>query len=471
MSKPFPDDPFLKGNFAPLTMECDAHDLPVRGEIPPGLAGRLFRNGPNPQFAPRDRYHWFAGDGMVHGFHFADGKVSYRNRWVRTPKFELEREAGRSLFGSFNNPLTSDPSVLGKDSSLANTNIVCHGGRLLALEEGHLPVEMDPETLATKGNLDFGGKLRGPVTAHPKIDPQTGELVFFAYNAKGRFTPWIAYYTADASGRVTRSELFETPFASMVHDFVATDRHVLFPILPLTGSLERAVNRKPAFAWEPELGSHIAIMPRNGTPADIRWFRAEGCYVFHPMNAWEADGKIYADVMKYEAAPLFPHADGTPGDPKKAIARLARWTFDLDGNSDQFKQEYIDDLPGEFPRFDERRAGLAYEHGYFACYHRDGSPDRGVGGFNAIADFNARTGERRIYALPSSDAVSEPVFVPRHASASEADGWLLSVIYRGTENRSDLIVLDTDDISKGPVAIIELAHRVPFGFHGNWLPA
>ena len=193
-------NPYLEGNFAPVRSEDDFH-LPVRGEIPAGLAGTLYRTGPNPQFEPRDNnHHWFAGDGMVHAFHVEDGKVRYRNRYVRTPKWRAENAAGKALFGTFGNPMTTDPDYIGQDAGVANTNIVFHAGRLLALEEAHAPFEMDPATLDSKGYLDFGGKF----TAHPKFDPVTGEMVFFSYSSGPMpFSNTVSYGVADASGRLT----------------------------------------------------------------------------------------------------------------------------------------------------------------------------------------------------------------------------------------------------------------------------
>lgn len=469
MSLPFPPLPYLSGNFAPIAMECDAADLPVLGALPPELQGTLYRNGPNPQYAPRDeRYHWFAGDGMVHAFAIAAGRVAYRNRWVRTEKFRLERAAGRALFGTFGNPLTSDPAVAGKDSGIANTNILWHGGRLLALEEAHLPVALDWRTLETQGPCSFDGKLAGGrMTAHPKIDPRTGELVFFAYSAAGPFTAAMLYGTVDAAGRLTRLERFAAPFASMVHDFMVTERHVLFPILPLTGSLARAMAGKPPYAWEPEKGAHVGIMRRDGSTAEMRWFHSDACYVFHPMNAWEEGDRIVAEVMQFEAAPLFPRADGSPGDPAQARARLCRWTFDLAGGSDGFTREYIDDLTGEFPRIDERRAGLSYRHGWFAA--RLGPDTRFA--FDTLVHLDRRDGARTLYRLPEGDAVSEPVFVPRTADAEEGDGFVLAVAWRGAEKRSDLLVFEAGALAAGPIAAAQLSHRVPFGFHGNWRPS
>ncbi len=371
MTKPFPEMPWLQGNYAPILFEADAPDLAVRGELPKDLAGTLYRNGPNPQFPPRDaNHHWFLGDGMIHAFRIADGRVAYRNRWVRTPKWQLEHDAHKALFGSWGNPATTDPSVLGKTGGTANTNIVWHADKLLALVESHLPFALDPETLAPQGYQDFAGAMAGlKFTAHPKIDPETGEMVFFAYSVGGFFAKTMLYGVVDKTGKVTRLQKFDAPFSAMVHDFLVTRNYVLFPILPLTGSLERAMSGKPAYAWEPAKGAYVGVMRRDADVSTIRWFQCDPCYVFHPMNAYEADGKIVADVSQFAAAPMFPLPDGTPGDPAQAIPHLTRWTFDLTANTDTVKQERIDDLAGEFPRLDERFAGLPYRHGYYAASH------------------------------------------------------------------------------------------------------
>ncbi|MFI4936503.1 MAG: carotenoid oxygenase family protein [Caulobacterales bacterium] len=457
-----PINPFLAGNYGPVRAEDD-FDLEVVGEIPAALRGAFYRNGPNPQFPPMDDYHWFSGDGMIHGFFVEDGKVRYRNRWVRTPRWQAENAAGKRLYGTFGNPMTTDPSVLGTDSGVANTNILWHGGHLLALEEGHAPFELDPKTLDSRGYVEA---YRGKVTAHPKIDPETGEMVWFAYMAGAMpFNTTVSYGVTDAAGQVVRRDDFEAPFCSMVHDFLVTRRHALFPILPLTGDLQRVMSGGPAFAWEPDKGSHVGVMRRDAGVETIRWFTTDALYVFHPMNAWEEGEKISADVMEYPAAPLFPNADGSPGT--GGPARLVRWTFDLADTSDTIKRTPLDDLPGEFPRFDERRAGLGYRHGWFAASTRRPEGVR----FDAIAHIDLTTGKRVQHVFDSGDAPGEPVFVPRSADAPEGDGWLVAVVYRQAEDRSDFVVFDAQDVPAGPIAVARLPRRVPFGFHGNWRAA
>jgi carotenoid cleavage dioxygenase len=454
--------PYLSGNFAPVRTEDD-FELKVRGQIPAGLRGALFRNGPNPQFDPADmsRHHWFAGDGMIHGFLIEGGRVLYRNRYARTPKWVLEHEHGRPILGALGQP-TTDPLGEGNEGGLANTNIIWHAGRLLALEEAHLPFEMDPRTLESRG---YVRPYANRVTAHPKIDPVSGEMFWFAYGVgQAPLSPGMSYGITAKDGSVVRRQEFQAPYTSMVHDFMVTENHVLFPVLPLTGSLERAMKGLPPFAWEPEKGAFVGVMRRDGDVSSIRWFNTAACYVFHPLNAWEEGGKLFCDVMRYDTAPLFPKADGSPGS--KAAARLARWTLDLNGASNAVRETPLDDLDGEFPRIDPRVETRKHRHGWYT----GDTTGSGTMVMNVIAHLDLATGRRQIYQLTGGDAAAEPVFVPRSADAPEGDGWLTAVVYRAAENRSDLLIFEALDIEKGPIAIAEVPRRVPFGFHGNWVP-
>jgi carotenoid cleavage dioxygenase len=323
--------------------------------------------------------------------------------------------------------------------------------------------------LESLGPHIYGGKLKGPMTAHPKIDPENGEMLFFGYNANGTISEHMTFSVVDKDGKLLRSESFTAPYAAMVHDFVVTRDHVILPIMPLTGSLERAFKGGPVYAWEPEKGSHIGIMPRNGSVQDLQWFRGEASYVFHPMNAHTTDdGKIVCDVCEYPQAPLFPGVDGKPGDPKKALAKLARWTFDLNAQSDRYQVELLHDLVCEFPRLDERRAGLPYRFGYFAG---DTQPPKKVGGYNVIAAIDHQTGKLSSYDVGEGCATSEPIFVPRRTGAEEGDGFLLAYVFDANRGASHMVVLDAQNVADGPLAKAMLDHRVPYGFHGNWRDA
>ncbi|CAN5678306.1 carotenoid oxygenase family protein [soil metagenome] len=475
MAQAFPtDNPFLRGYYGPVNTEADAGHLHITGEMPRELCGTLYRNGPNPQFAPRGPYHWFAGDGMIHAFHIENGNVAYKNRWVRTPKWEIENKEGEGLSGSFGNPRYTDPRVFALNSTVANTNIVWHGGKLLALEEAHAPFALDPANLMPVGSQGgyetFGDKLNGPFTAHPKVDPKTGEMVFFGYSAAGRFSKEVSIQTVTADGQVTRAEILEGPFPSMIHDFAVTRNWIVVPIFPLTSSMERAMGGQPPFAWEPDKGTHIAFIPRNGTVADTKWVTAPASYVFHPMNHFETeDGRVVIDVMKYDVAPLFPLPDGSPSAPEPPKARLFRWIFDLSGQSNTFKEQQLDDRAGEFPRFDERFSMSDYRHGWIVSGNivdaRTGEPRT-----DGLTHYDLVSGKNLTWTADPADRCGEPVFVPRHDAAAEGDGWLLSVVYRGNEARSDLAVFEATDVAKGPVALAHLSSKVPAGFHGNWRP-
>ena len=458
MSKPFPsDDPFLRGNYAPWSMEGEAHDMPVQGELPRELEGTFFRNGPNPQFAPRGRYHWFDGDGMIHAVSLRRGRASYRNRWVRTQRFQLERAAGEALFGGLADMAASDPRILGVSPNAANTHVVWHAGRLLALWEGGPPHELDPRSLETIGPFDFGGRLQGPMTAHPKLDPESGEMVFFGYSA---LPPFLRLHVASADGELVRSEEIEVPTPTMMHDFCVTREHVIFLVCPAVFRLENLAEGRPPIAWEPELGTKIGVLPRRGGSRDVRWLETDPCYVFHPMNSYTDGDRIVADVCRYPRLPLFgkPREDEEPLD-----ARLTRWTLDLAGGG--VKEERLDDAASEFPRLDERRAGLRYRHGYAAA--RLGERE-GIAGFDAVAHYDHERGRRRVHVFGPDDRVGEPVFVPRGPGSSEGEGFLLCFVYRGEERRSDLVVLDAENVESAPLATVQLPHRVPFGFHGSW---
>lgn len=461
---------FFTGNFAPVTTEQNISSLPVHGKIPLEINGALYRVGPNPQYPPRDdNYHWFSGDGMVHAFFINDGTVTYSNRWARTPKWNLENSAGQAMFGSFGNPATSDPLTFGKNTGTANTNVIWHGDRLFALEESHQPFEMDPVTLDSKGHQSFDHKINARCTAHPKVDPATGALHFFAYSPEGPGTSGMLYGVLDKNCEVTRLDSFKAPYASMVHDFMLTKSHVLFPITPLTTSIERAMNGKPLLAWESNKRTYVGVMARNASTDSLRWYETEPCHVFHVMNAWDDGKTAIAYVMQSDIAPGLPHADGQPGDPQQMAARLCRWTFDLQSSSTSFKREYLDDLVGEFPRIDDRYTGLCNRYGFYTC-HADARTRNDAEGvlFGSLACFDFQTETRQLYTLPAGDVISEPVFVPRADSAAEGDGWLLAVVWREAESRSDLVIFNAMDISAGPIATALLPCRVPFGFHGNW---
>jgi len=332
----------------------------------------------------------------------------------------------------------------------------------MALQEGSNPFEMNASNLDSIGWIETGGRF----TAHPKTDPDTGELVWFAYSSGTEpLNPYLDYGVTDASGRIVRRDQFRAPYCSMVHDFMVTKNYVLFPVLPLTGDLERAERGLPAFAWEPQKGAFVGIMKRDASVDTVRWMEVDPVYVFHPLNAYEDGDLIHCDMMEYPRAPLFPNADGSRGN--AAQARMVRWTINLADAGARVKRTPRDDLVGEFPRVDDRFSGRRYRHGWHAANAEMQEPLC----FDSIAHVDLDTNTRTLRRLGNGDSVGEPVFVARADDAPEGEGWLLAIVHRAVQNRSDLLILNAQDIAGEPEAVLELPCRVPAGFHGSWVGA
>jgi carotenoid cleavage dioxygenase-like enzyme len=468
MATPFPTDhPYLSRGFEPIRVECDCADLVVEGTIPTGLNGSLYRIGPNPQFAPRGPYNPLLADGMIHAFHIREGRVAYRNRWVRTKQWQRERTAGRSLFGTTGIPSDVDPEVAGLHTDgVANTGLVWHGQRLLALEEGHAPIQIDPVTLETLGQWTFDGALPGNMTAHPKVDPGTGEMFFFANFPNKDFSGALAFYAAGADGNLTRSEMIQGPFPALVHDFAITDDYILFFVCPITLSMERIRKGASPIGWEPARGTQIGVFPRRGSTSDIQWFTAPPSMAWHSMNAFQAGGAINLDVCA-QARPAFPDDQGkTPSD-ADLRQYLTRWTLDWSIPGSVVTTR-LNESVCEYPKIDERRVGLRHRFGFVVCA---GGPGTGDLFHRAVGRYELETGLLRTFHFGAASAISEAIFVPKNPDSAEADGHLLLTVFDELRNASYLAILDAMHIEEGPIAKAHLDHRVPLGFHGVWRPA
>jgi carotenoid cleavage dioxygenase-like enzyme len=449
-------NPFLNGNYAPWREEGDAYDLEIEGELPRELNGALYRIGPNPHFTPRGRYHWFDGDGMVHAFLLRDGRAAYRNRYVRTAGLTAEMKVGRALYGGLLEQPRELPPDMPPFKNAANTNIIGYANRMLALWEAGLPHELKPETLETVGTYDFGGKLNGPMTAHPKFDPVTGDLLFFGY---GPFPPYVTWYRAGRDGKLIESRGIDTGLPAMMHDFIATDNYAIFFVCPSVFHIENAAQGKPLVAWEPQHGTRIGAMNRK--TGEVKWFQDEAFYVFHFLNAYEENGSLIVDGCRMAALDMTGNSFG--GNPPLPW----RWSLNLQDGS--LRQNQIDDVSNEFPRFDERLAGRKHRYGYFV-----GGPNQSLDSdqpFQALLKRDYQTGKLETHSLGNNFMPGEPVFVPRSKSSGEDDGWILAVWYDAERNRSEMVVLDAHDFARRPIARVKLQHRVPWGFHGNWVPA
>jgi carotenoid cleavage dioxygenase len=472
MDVAFPNIPLYQGWGAPLRTESTIAGLElVQGALPPQLNGTLYRCGPDRQYAPMTADDVFIdGEGMVHMFRFAAGQVDYRSRWVRTERFLLQETARRSLFGRYRNRYTNDPSVAGRSPGTANTNIVWHGRRLLALKEDSMPVEVDPDTLETKGQWGYEGAVKAiSMTAHPKLDLHTNELLSFSYQARGDCTTDFAFYVIDADGRIAHEMWFDMPYPGMVHDFAVTDTHVIVPFFPLITNLEVLKKGGPFYQWHPDKNSFYAVFPRRGGTGDIRWFRGSTVSAGHMMNACNEGSKLHLDLCLYRGNcfDFFPSYDGSPFIP--APPQLTRLTFDLASAHDGYESKLLAPAPGEMPTCDPRYVGKPYRYGYMICRPTTAKP--GQMGMGAIGRFDHVSGQLITWEPGADCGVHEPTFVPRRSDAPEGDGYLLTLVNRIAENRSDLAILDAQHLERGPIATLKLPLRVRTTFHGNWVSA
>lgn len=431
---------FLEGNFAPWREENHYDNLEIIGAIPKDLNGVFIQNGPNPQFDPLGSYHWFQGDGMLHAIYFINGKVQYRNRWVQTERFKLERAAGKSL--------NSAPACA------ANTNIISFNNHLLALYEASSPIELDINSLETVGDYTFRNQIKNKLTAHPRYDYQTKELLAYSYiNDDGS----LHYYRVDCNGKLAATQQIDWPYKSMMHDFVITKNYIVFPVFPTTMSFERLMQGGSIFMWEgDQYETCFIVTDRDGN--EVARFFTDPCYVYHFGNAYEVGNSIIIDGMRAQTCALMPDKNGNIATKKDAQSMLARWCLDLKNH--QVSCEMLDTLTGEFPRFDERFNGHSYNYLYM------GANPNAENLFDRIVRYDLASGTRQDHCFKNS-IPREPVFIPK--SDKEGDGYVITVVYRNDEDRSDVVILDAQHISEEPIAIIKIPHRIPFGFHGNFM--
>ena len=388
------DDFFQRDNYAPVADELTEFDLPVEGAIPAELDGWYLRNGPNPRVATG---HWFTGDGMIHGIRIEGGRAAwYRNRWVRTESFEK----------SF--PLYNADGTRNLHASVANTHVVNHAGKTLALVESSLPYEITND-LETLGAYDFGGKLADSMTAHPKICPTTGELHFFGYGSI--FAPHVTYHRADANGELTINRPLDVPALTMMHDFALTAEHVIFMDLPVVFNLDIAMTgkRDMPYRWDDNYGARLGVLRRDDPFGEVRWFDIDPCYVFHVANAYDDGNSIVLQAVRYPEL-----WRGTSGFETDGV--LWSWTIDLQTGTVAERQ--LDDRPIEFPRIDDRLAGLPARYAVSVgenelgalrphhrrrrrapVRHRGVAGPAGRGGVRAVDDRARRRRQRLVHRL------------------------------------------------------------------------
>jgi len=438
---------FRTGNYAPVPDELTAFDLPVQGRIPAELNGWYLRNGPN---ARAGAAHWCVGDGMVHGVRLENGRAAwYRNRWVRTESFEHP-------IGLYN-----DDGTRNLHSSIANTHVVRHAGKTLALMEFSLPYEISND-LETVGVYDFGGKLNDSMTAHPKICPVTGEMHFFGTG--NILEPHVVYHRADADGGLTVNRPIDVPALTMMHDFALTAEHVVFLDLPLVFDLRVALAQQDVrelrdlpYRWDDDYGARLGVLRRDDPYGPVRWLDIDPCYVFHIANAYDVrsanENSVVLEVVRYPEIWR---------DSSKFSADAALWRWKLNLDTGVVEESQLDDRGVEYPRVDDRLAGAAARYSVAV-------------GSDALVRYDLQRGtasEQRFggggRGAPS--APSEAVFAPAAGESDELAGWYLTYVYDPVADGTDLVVIDASDFEGEPVARVRLPRRVPHGFHGNWIP-
>ena len=471
-----PDNRAFTGLNAPVRFEGTVQALEVVGELPPGLNGEYYRVGPDPAYPPfhKNFFPVVDGDGMIVMFSIREGRVDYRSRYVETERLRLQRAANRALFGAYRNPFSDDPTVAGANRGSANTTMRMHAGVLWALKEDSPGMAIEPVTLDTIGVNDFRGAMTSrTMTAHPKIDPKTGEMIFYGSAAKGETTPDIALLRADADGNLVDEQWLVAPYASMMHDFVVTERWIVFPVMPTTSNLERIRAGGPIYDWEPERGMYLGLMPRGGAADEIRWVQSDARWFYHVMAAHDDPDDpnlLVMDVTESGCQPFpFLHVDpARTWRPDLAQPTLTRWTVDT--RTGAFTARRLLDTASEMPRIDERYELGSYRHGY-VLVDDPAHPNLGPGRMNSLAHLDHATGAVTTVFAGEHTIFEEPQFVPRSPEAPEGDGWLLALRHHADTMLTDLVVLDTDDLPAGPVAVVRLPFRVRPGTHGTWVDA
>ena len=455
-------NPYLLNNFAPVHREITADKLKVIGHVPPELNGMYVRNGPNPQFTPLGHYHWFDGDGMLHAICLRDGEATYFNRYVQTQGLQIERQQGKAQWPGLQGNATYNLrnillyGLLIKNT--ANTALVYHAGRLLALWEMGKPYEIATDDLTTVGPYTFGGKLQHNFTAHPKVDPVTGEMMFLACNIIR--PPYLRYGVVSAVGEIQQVESIPLPNPVLMHDFAITEQYTIFMDLPLIFSRRKAVRSHVPFRFDPTHPTRFGIMPRHGNHKNLRWFDVQPCYVYHTLNAYEQGDEVVVIGCRVDDTNLFQDY------PPREQAYLYRWCFNL--KTGLVREGKLDDVMAELPRVNDNYVGQPVRYGYMCHGTAMPDPDNPIP-VTALLKYDLTREQYEVHNFGYRRYGGEAVYVPRPNANQEDDGWLLSFVHDIEEARSELLILHAQDVSGEAVARILLPQRVPYGFHGIWV--
>jgi carotenoid cleavage dioxygenase len=420
---------YLQGNYAPVKEIITEDNLEVIGSIPKELSGLYLRNGPNPIGSPNvKKYHWFTGEGMLHGVRIDEGKaIWYRN----------------NLVGSGN-----------------NTHVISHAGKIYAIAEaGDKPVEIDQQ-LNSLDTDPFHGTLETGFTAHTKFDSQSKELHGITY-AFPRGSYEAHYVVIGKDGRVKRTDLLPLSSGTMLHECAITENYVLVLDLSITFALSKLAKGYFPFSWNDDHQARIGLLNRKSDNVEIKWFNIDPCYFFHTVNAYEdQQGNVVVHAMRYQR--LFDEDWNGPFTEFPSL--LTRWTLNLaNGNA---SEQQLDDLPAEFPRMHPHLNGKFNRFGYLLGTGLGVKPD-----FGRIIKYDFVNKSNEVYELGEGKEGAESVFIPSENQKNEDDGYLMTYVYDKASDKSNLVIFHAQNIKSGPIAQIKLPQRVPFGFHGSWVPA
>lgn len=462
--------PYMNGPWKPMHREYDAQNMEVIGTIPDDIDGVYIRNTENPVHKPLGSYHPFEGDGMLHMMSFKDGKAVYRNRFVRTNAFMQEQAAGEALWSGW----TSFPSQSKREGEVqqpglkdaSSTDVIVHAGQVVSTfwqcGQGYA---LNPYTLEDEGVVDWCPKEG--ISAHTKLDENTGELLFFNY---GLEAPYMHYGVVDAQGKLVHYIPVELNEPSMPHDMAFTENYAIVNDFPMRYKKDMMKYNMYLPIFNKTQKSRFALIPRRGQPEDIRWFEAEPTYVLHWLNAWEEGDEVILDGY-FQDNP-FPKklVDHVPSkyavistflDLNSLETRLHRWRFNL--KTGEVKEERLDDeTTVEFGMFNQKYAGKPYRYAYSA------KPKDGWFLFEGLVKHDLKTGDKQTLMFGDDRYGSEAPFVPRIQAVDEDDGYLISFITDMKENKSEAILVDAKKIEEGPVCRIILPERIPSGTHSTW---
>ena len=457
-------NPYLLGSYAPTDKETVVDLQVVSGAIPADLAGVYVRNGPNPHRSAEGRHHWFDGDGMLHAVEFANGRATYRNRWVQTAGLQLEKNSGEAQWQGIREPVRQ--MTLGRPyKDTANTDVKFHNGALLALwYQCGEPHRLDPLTLETIGVDDFAGKRTTAVSAHVKVDGRTGEMMFFEYSVR---PPYMHYGVVSATGEQLSLIPIELPGPRLPHDMAITEHYSILMDLPVCVDTEALQRGRWRSVYRPELGSRFAVIPRHGKAEDVRWFKAEPCYIYHVVNSWEEGDEVIMVAHKV-AKPVANSDESTASEFERMLqnlqmnAELWEWRFNL--QTGETVERSLDTVNAEFPTTNPRDQGYPTRYGYAVTI----GPLPTLR-FDGIRKYDFASGEHQQVRFGPAIYGSESPFAPSTVATAEDQGYLLTFVQDELNQRSELWIYDARNLQAGPCTRLAIPQRVPLGFHACWV--